>query len=114
MTDISFDVYQGEIVGVAALEGQGQRELLRMLAGVEPVRSGSIEVEGRALHAATPASALRAGIGFVPKERKTEGIFLGLGTAANISLPILARLRRFGLIDRERERGTVRVQAERG
>ena len=64
MTDISFDVHQGEIVGVAALEGQGQRELLRMLTGVEPVRSGSIEVEGRALHAATPASALRAGIGF--------------------------------------------------
>ena len=111
--DVTFDVHQGEIVGVAALEGQGRRELLRMLAGVEPVRSGSIEVDGRALHSATPASALQAGIGFVPEERKTEGIFLGLGTAANISLPILARLRRFGLIDRERERSAVRVEAER-
>ena len=111
LTDVSFNVHQGEIVGVAALEGQGQRELLRMVAGAEPVVAGTIEVGGHPLRAATPASALRAGIGFVPEERKTEGIFLGMGTAANVSLPILNRLKRFGLIQRKRERSLVSAEA---
>jgi ribose transport system ATP-binding protein len=113
VSDVSFNVHRGEIVGVAALEGQGQRELLRMLAGAERVVSGSIEVDGQPLHGASPAAALKAGIGFVPEERKTEGIFLGLGTSANISLPILDRLRRFGLIDRRRERAAVHAEAGR-
>jgi ribose transport system ATP-binding protein len=113
VTDVSFTLRQGEILGVAALEGQGQRELLRMLGGVVPPVSGSIEVDGRPLRAATPAAALAAGIGFVPEERKTEGIFLTLGTAANISFPILARLRRFGLISRRREALAVGSEAAR-
>jgi ribose transport system ATP-binding protein len=113
ITDVSFTLREGEILGVAALEGQGQRELLRVLAGVESPVSGSIEVSGRPLRAATPAAALAAGIGFVPEERKTEGIFLTLGTAANISLPILDRLRRFGLINRRREAQAVRGEAMR-
>jgi ribose transport system ATP-binding protein len=79
----------------------------------ERVVSGSIEVDGQPLHGASPAAALKAGIGFVPEERKTEGIFLGLGTSANISLPILDRLRRFGLIDRRRERAAVHAEAGR-
>jgi len=113
ITDVSFTLRQGEILGVAALEGQGQRELLRMLGGVVAPASGSIEVQGRPLRAATPAAALAAGIGFVPEERKTEGIFLTLGTAANISFPILSRLRRFGLISRRREALAVREEAAR-
>jgi ribose transport system ATP-binding protein len=107
VADVSFDVHRGEILGVAALEGQGQRELLRMLAGAERVVSGTIEVDGRPLNGASPAAALKAGIGFVPEERKTDGIFLGLGTSTNISLPILDRLQRFGLIDRRQEREAV-------
>ncbi|WP_419760368.1 sugar ABC transporter ATP-binding protein [Acidisoma sp.] len=113
VSDVSFAVHRGEIVGVAALEGQGQRELLRMLAGVERVMSGSIEVDGHPLNGASPASALKAGIGFVPEERKSEGIFLGLATSTNISLSILDRLRRFGLIDRRRERDAVHAEAAR-
>jgi len=113
ITDVGFTLRQGEILGVAALEGQGQRELLRILAGAVAPLSGTIEIEGHALRAATPAAALSAGIGFVPEERKTEGIFLTLGTAANISFPILNRLRRFGLINRSRERTAVQGEAAR-
>jgi ribose transport system ATP-binding protein len=113
VSDVSFTVQQGEILGVAALEGQGQRELLRMLAGAESPVSGIIEIEGRPLKAATPAAALKGGIGFVPEERKTEGIFLTLGTAANISLPILGLLRNMGLINRRREREAVQGEAKR-
>lgn len=113
ITDVGFTLHQGEILGVAALEGQGQRELLRILAGAGAPVAGTIEVEGHALRAATPAAALAAGIGFVPEERKTEGIFLTLGTAANISFPILNRLQRFGLINRSRERVAVQGEAAR-
>ncbi len=110
---VSFELARGEILGVAALEGQGQRQLLRMLAGAERTISGTIEANGVVIRPSSPAKALRggAGIGFVPEERKTEGIFLSLSTAANISLPIIRRLTRFGLIDRGRERARVREEA---
>jgi ribose transport system ATP-binding protein len=113
LADINLDVHQGEIVGVAGLEGQGQRELFRMLGGVAPSTSGTIEVDGRALRLTSPAAALRVGIGFIPEERKTEGIFLGLGTASNISLSVVDRLSRIGLINRRREQGDVRREAQR-
>jgi ribose transport system ATP-binding protein len=111
ISEVSFDVGAGEIVGVAALEGQGQRELFRMLAGTARSGVGTVEVGGRPVKLASPAQALRAGIGFLPEDRKTEGIFLGLGTTTNISLPIVGQLRRFGLIDRRRERRRVAEQA---
>lgn len=112
IADVSFDLYGGEILGVAALEGQGQRQLFRMLAGAMPLSAG-VTVAGRPVRLGTPAEALGAGIGFLPEERKTEGIFLGLSTAANISLPVLGRLRRLGLINRRRERAVVDEQADR-
>ena len=105
-------MHRGEILGVAALEGQGQRELFRMLGGAAPSEGGAVAVDGRAVQLGSPLLALRAGIGFVPEERKTEGIFLGLNTASNISLPILGRVLRFGLIDRTRERAAVRSAAQ--
>lgn len=111
LDDVSLDVREGEIVGVAALEGQGQRELFRILAGAAQPRSGHIELDGKPVKLRSPANALRAGIGFVPEERKTEGIFLGLSTTSNISLPILRLLRRFGVINRRRERAAAMEQA---
>lgn len=104
---VSLTVYRGEILGVAALEGQGQRELFRMLGGAMPIASGTVTVGGRSATLASPLQALRTGIGFVPEERKTEGIFLGLTTASNISLPILDQVVRFGLIDRNREHARI-------
>jgi ribose transport system ATP-binding protein len=104
---VSLTLHRGEILGVAALEGQGQRELFRMLGGAAPAGSGSVEVEGHAARLASPVLALRSSIAFVPEERKTEGIFLGLTTGSNISLPVLGKLLRFGMIDRRRERAEV-------
>ena len=90
--DVSFAVGDGEILGVAALEGQGQRPLFRMLAGLEPITAGSVTVDDKTADLRSPSAALRSGIGFLPEERKTEGIFLGLKTASNVSLPILWRV----------------------
>lgn len=108
---VSLEIGEGEIVGVAALEGQGQRELFRILAGAAQPRSGRIEIEGKTARLHSPAHALLSGIGFVPEERKTEGIFLGLSTSTNISLPILDYLRRFGVLDLRAERAAVAEEA---
>ena len=105
--DMSFEVGDGEILGVAALEGQGQRPLFRMLAGLEPIAAGSVSVDGKAAELRSPAAALRSGIGFLPEERKTEGIFLGLKTASNVSLPILKRVLWGPFINHRREETVV-------
>jgi ribose transport system ATP-binding protein len=110
--NVSLQVNRGEVLGIAALEGQGQRELFRMLGGVAPIAGGTVEVDGRPAHLASPLQALRSSIGFVPEERKTEGIFLGLTTGSNISLPILRQVLRFGLINRARERAKVASTAQ--
>jgi ribose transport system ATP-binding protein len=108
---ISFDVSPGEVVGLAALEGQGQRDLLRMLGGAMPIAGGEVKLGGRVVSLGSPAAALRAGIGFVPEERKSEGVFLELPTGANMSLPMLDRLRRLLMIDRRRETAAVVAEA---
>jgi ribose transport system ATP-binding protein len=112
---VSFDLRQGEVLGLAALEGQGQRELLRMLAGLDACRGGSIELQGKPVRLKSPGHALRTGIGigFVPEERKTEGIFLGMTAEANMSLSVLDQLKRFCLVDRSREQSRVAAEARR-
>lgn len=87
LRDVSFTLQQGDILGVAALEGQGQVELFRALAGLDPITGGGIQVDGKPAHIASPHQAMAAGISYVPEERKVEGVFSGLSTAANVSLP---------------------------
>lgn len=113
VSDISLDVRQGEIVGIAALEGQGQRDLFRMLAGLTKVESGEVLIDGNTASLGSPAAAAAAGIGFVPEERKTEGVFLGLRTETNISLSRLDVLSRLGIVSRSRERQIVAAEAKR-
>jgi ribose transport system ATP-binding protein len=96
--DLSIAVRSGEIVGVAALQGMGQRELFDVLFGVVHPDQGQIRRDGRPITLVSPVSALRAGISLVPEDRKSEGLFLHLSGKANASLPILDRLAKFGWI----------------
>ena len=84
--DISFSVRAGEVLGIAGLRGAGRTELARAIYGADPVSSGTVKLHGRALHVATPLGAIQAGIGLVPEERKTQGLFTALSCATNISL----------------------------
>ena len=103
VTDISFAIWPGEIVGVAALQGMGQRELFNALFGVEHADRGSLRRHNQAITLISPVGALQAGISLVPEDRKTEGLFLHLSGKANATLPILDRLAKFGWIDRRDE-----------
>ncbi|HUC15096.1 MAG TPA: sugar ABC transporter ATP-binding protein [Acidimicrobiales bacterium] len=101
----SLDVHEGEILGVAGLEGQGQLELFLSLYGV--IRShGTITVAGERRHIRSPRDALKAGIGMalVPEDRKTEGILPTLTVRENLSLPILKKLHSHGILGRANER----------
>jgi ribose transport system ATP-binding protein len=84
-----------------------------MLAGLTKVESGEVLIDGKTASLGSPAAAAAAGIGFVPEERKTEGVFLGLRTETNISLSRLDVLSRLGIVSRSRERQIVAAEAKR-
>ena len=100
----------GEILGVAGLEGQGQRQLFYALAGASPLSDGQVTVSGEAVKLRSPKAALRTGPGvaLVPEERKREGIFADLDSVKNISVPALRRVSVLGLLRRGAEYRTAR------
>jgi ribose transport system ATP-binding protein len=105
--DISFAVQRGEILGVAALEGQGQSNLFKALVGLAPVEKGHIEVDGKRVVLKSPRAARRAGMVLVPEERKSEGLFNDLSASANISISIISQATTFDLIEKKREQRLV-------
>jgi len=109
------DVARGEIAGVAALEGHGQRELFYCVSGVEKPAQGTIVMDGKPQHIRNPRRALACGAGFalVPEERKAEGLFLDLPSRSNITLPALRRCSRFGFVSPSAERRIAGDQARR-
>lgn len=98
--DISFDLRRGEIVGLCGLEGSGKEEMCRSLFGITQPDSGTIAVRGAPVRIRRPGDAIRLHIGYVPQDRGVEGLVLFLSIKGNISLPILRRLTRFGLLRR--------------
>jgi ribose transport system ATP-binding protein len=107
------EVRRGEIVGLAGLEGQGQRELARALCGVLPLDHGEVFLEGRRLDLSSPAKAIAAGIGFIPDDRKGEGLAIVRSCAENMALESLSLRRRAGLfVDTPAERRFVAKMIE--
>ena len=111
LEDVSFTIGAGEVLGVAALDGQGQRSLFYALAGLEKRLAGTVTVEGRASRPGTPRDALADGLSLLPEERKTEGILVSLSTASNIVLPIVDRVSRAGLLWSKLERDAATAPA---
>jgi ribose transport system ATP-binding protein len=95
----------GEVLGITGVIGSGREELTRTLAGFAPHTAGNLKVAGREVRLETPADAVDLGIGYIPRERRVEGLVLFLSVSANITLADLASLTRFGLIDARKERG---------
>ncbi len=102
LNDASFDLRAGEVLGFAALEGQGQDELFGVLSGSIRPSGGSLEVDGKAVRFGHPADAIAAGVVYVPGDR-TEALLMQRSVRENIALPFSARLRAWGPIDRRTE-----------
>ncbi len=96
--DVSFDLHPGEVLGVVALEGQGQDELFDVLAGSRAPDSGELLVDGAPVSFHHPADAIRAGLVYVAADR-AEALLMQRSVRENIALPFTARIRRWGLIN---------------
>jgi simple sugar transport system ATP-binding protein len=106
-TDVSFAVRPGEVVGVTGLLGSGRTEIAESLFGIRPADSGTIEVDGKRVRIRRVRDAVRAGIGYVPADRLTQGVFLDQPVSLNIIAGSLDRL--VGRLDLLRRREAARV-----
>jgi ABC-type sugar transport system ATPase subunit len=103
-----FTVRAGEIVGIAGLEGSGRETLARMLAGVEPGAQGRLVLQGRHLPRPTPGRALRRGLGYVPPDRRRQGVVPTFSVGKSITLASLSSLSRASVIRPRAERAAAR------
>ena len=93
--DVDFDLRPGEVVGLAGLEGQGQKDVLFALFGLfRRGVEGRIEIAGRRIHPRRPRQSIDAGMAFIPDDRRSLGGFLGLSVSENIAITVLDQLRR--------------------
>ena len=97
--DVSLALRQGEIVGLAGLKGAGRSELARALVGTCPSYEGRLLVGGRPAQIRSPMDAMKLGIGYLPADRKSEGLFLDMSVRDNIVAASLRLLSHFGLVD---------------
>ncbi len=102
-SDISLSVRAGEIVGIAGIVGAGRSEVVEAVMGLDHAATGSITVDGKTLRPGSIESALAAGVGLVPEDRKRQGLVLGLNCRENTTLAALPALARFGWVNRAAE-----------
>lgn len=109
LTDVDLDLYSGEILGVAGLQGHGQRELFDALFGICEAH-GKVELWGQQVKLSTPRKALklRDGIALVPEDRRMHGLLLGKSVRENLTLSAIGCFSRFGLTNAKREAELVR------
>ncbi|WP_434443157.1 sugar ABC transporter ATP-binding protein [Lentzea sp. E54] len=112
-TDVSFDVRAGEIVALSGLVGAGRSEVARAVFGIDRPDGGSVHVRGRKLKYGSPTAAMAAGIGFVPEDRRQQGLVMDASIERNTALASLGRLSRFGLLRRSSERALAQDWAVR-
>ncbi len=105
-------VHAGEIVGLAGIEGEGQREFIRAAAGIDRRAAGEVRVGGRSISADTAAAFRRSGVGFITDDRHAEGVFLNLTLRENLSLGFLGAVSRAGVIDQASEAARAKSIAE--
>ena len=97
--DASFKLRKGEVLGISGLVGAGRTELLRLIAGVDRPEAGEIRVEGQPLALGNPRTAIAAGLGLLPEERKRDGI-VARRSVRSIGLSSMRRFSRFGFVRR--------------
>jgi ribose transport system ATP-binding protein len=111
--DVSFNVYGGEILGVAGLVGSGRTELARAIFGADKIEAGQMHLDGRPVKISAPHDAVDLGIGLLTEDRKEQGLVLGMSVRANIVMPILNRITRTPLVNIRREQKIAAEYVER-
>ena len=102
VNDVSFDLHEGEILGLAGFVGAGRSETLGCIAGTLKLDGGQIRMGSRLLHHRSPRDAVRNGIGLVPEDRRESGLLLGRPLSDNVVLASLQQFTRFGVLDHKK------------
>jgi ribose transport system ATP-binding protein len=102
--DVDFVLRKGEVLGIAGVVGSGREELTRTLFGFVPQTSGTLQIDGQEVRLTVPSQAADQGVGYIPRERRTEGLVLSLPIAVNMTLSSLPVSRITGAISLTRER----------
>jgi ribose transport system ATP-binding protein len=110
---VTFDIAPGEILGLVGVEASGREAVARALCGIEKTDEGEVLIDGRTVNIDSPRRAAGLGVGYVPKERKSEGVLLGMSVTDNMTLTNMRALLHHGVIDHGRERSLVEGWIER-
>ena len=95
----TFKARAGEVLGLAGLVGAGRTELARLIFGADPRTSGTVRLDGKEIDVKEPLDAIKLGIGYLPEDRKGQGLFLQLSALANTSMNVLKANSRAGVIN---------------
>ncbi|ACI19595.1 sugar ABC transporter ATP-binding protein [Dictyoglomus thermophilum] len=101
--DVSFELFEGEVLGIAGLVGSGRTEVAQTIFGIRKKDKGKIYVRGREVDIKSPKDAISLGIVYVPEDRHQHGLLLPMDIVCNITLPVLESLASRGIIDRREE-----------
>ena len=101
---LDFTVREGEIVSLIGLVGSGKEAVCRCVAGLERADTGAVILDGRKLPSGSPSAAVRAGIGHIPIDRRSEGLALMMSVAENVNLLVLNSLKTAGFLSPAREK----------
>ncbi|MEM5008704.1 sugar ABC transporter ATP-binding protein [Priestia megaterium] len=102
LKNINFDLYKGEVLGIAGLVGSGRTELVRAIFGADPC-TAEMKLYGEKLSVRSPRDAIRQGIALLPEDRKHQGLILGMSALKNMTISGLDKFSRFGVINRRKE-----------
>ena len=107
LSNVSLYVRRGEVLGVGGLVGAGRSELLDAIFGLDPAARGAVRIGGVPLPLGRPRAAIAAGVGYVPEDRRRQGLFFELGINENLVMPFMRRLASLGVRSLGLERNTV-------
>ena len=102
--NVSFELHQGEILGLAGLVGAGRTHVAESLFGIRPVDSGKIMIEGQEINITSPRQAIELGLAYVPEDRQQHGLIPAMQLTPNISLPKLGEFARYSWVLNTKER----------
>ncbi|MDR1134317.1 MAG: sugar ABC transporter ATP-binding protein [Synergistaceae bacterium] len=103
LSDIRFHLRKGEILGIYGLVGSGRTELVRALYGADRRDNGDIALGGAPVEIRSPHDGIKHGFGFLPEERKLQGVILGMSVANNVTLAAMDKITRYLMIDEREE-----------
>ncbi|WHH60371.1 sugar ABC transporter ATP-binding protein [Petroclostridium sp. X23] len=112
LKNIDLQVKEGEILGIAGLQGHGQSQFLRALFGAYPIQKGEVKIFGRKVHIKSPEEAIKAGIVLVPEDRKNEGLLLPRSVRENLATMVLKQIQNMGLLSTAKENSMIHSAVE--